>query len=134
MVKEVGFLPVRRYEIPAGELLFNTPYCFLSVRFGYGNQLLALGLSHWFLIAVLDLLGFPTNFYERHYFFLLGCRLGKACPYLCLGAVFPFGLDNQGLPKRPPGVPVSESVPVVGFRLIAFLKAHFFLATALGAL
>jgi hypothetical protein len=42
------------------------------VRFGYGNQLLAfLGLSHWLLVAVLDLLGFPTNFYERHYLLLL---------------------------------------------------------------
>ena len=68
MVKEVGFLPVRRYEIPAGELLFNTAYSFLSVRFGYGNQLLAfLGLSHWLFIAVLDLFGFSPNFYERHY-------------------------------------------------------------------
>ena len=67
MIKEVGFLSVRRYEIPAGELLFNPPYSFLSVSFGYGNQLLArLGLSHWLFIAVLDLLGFPTNFYERH--------------------------------------------------------------------
>ena len=72
MIKEVGFLPVRRYEIPAGELLFNPSYSFLSVRFGYGNQLLAfLGLSHWLLVAVLDLFGFAANFHGGHYFFFL---------------------------------------------------------------
>ena len=72
MVKEVGFFSVRRYKISSGELLFNPPYSFLSVRFGYGNQLLAfLGLSHWLFIAVLDLPGFSPNFYERHYFFFL---------------------------------------------------------------
>ena len=90
MIKEVGFLPVRRYEIPAGELLFNTPYCFLPVRFGYGNQLLALlGLSHWLFIAVLDLLGFPTNFYDRHYFFLFICLI--ALP--TTGRVMPYGFS-----------------------------------------
>ena len=63
MVKEVGFFSVRRYEIPAGELLFNTPYSFLSVRFGYGNQLLSLlGLLgfaglHGFLLPVSVSLG-----------------------------------------------------------------------------
>ena len=104
MIKEVGFLPVRRYEIPAGELLFNTPYCFLPVRFGYGNQLLAfLGLSHWLLVAVLDLLGFPTNFYERHYLFFLGSEVLALERLSCLVRAL-----DIALPARPEGRAIPD--------------------------
>ena len=90
MIKEIRFFSIRRYEISSGELLFNTPYSFLSVRFGYCNQLLAfLGLSHWLLVAVLNLLGFPTNFYDRHYFFLFICLI--ALP--TTGRVMPYGFS-----------------------------------------
>ena len=67
MIKEIRFL-ARRNEISSGEFLFNSPNCFLPVRFWYGNQLLAflglLGLSglHGFFLAV-------TNTF-RHYFLL----------------------------------------------------------------
>ena len=84
MIKEVGFLPVRRYEIPSGELLFNTPYSFLSVRFGYGNQLLSLlGLLgfaglHGFLLPVSVSLG--------HYLLLARIRAYSPLALLALEA------------------------------------------------
>jgi hypothetical protein len=71
------------------------------VRFGYGNQLLALLGLHWLFIAVLDLFGFPPNFYERHYLFFLGSEVlaleRLRCPAIALAKIpAPLGARPEG--------------------------------------
>ena len=109
-----------------------------------------LGLSHWLLVAVLDLFGFPTNFYDRHYFFFLFVFFLMARPTalsVAVAGITRLGNDffNQPCPTAPPvdrnlligspvfGLkPVSENSPIERF-LLEGLAFEAFLTCRRGA-